>query len=79
MHYKMTRHKYRTSRKRRLKMIDFSCQIYLGSQASFNPVLARTLVQKVAKFSHISHKQLIDPSMRSLMAAFESIPQHGSI
>lgn len=60
-------------------MIDFNCQIYVGAQASFNPVLVRTQVQKVAKFSHISHKQLIDPSMRSLMAAFESIPKPLSV
>lgn len=60
-------------------MIEFNCQIYIGAHASFNPVLARTEVQKVAKFSHISHKQLIDPSMRSLLAAFESIPQPLSV
>ena len=60
-------------------MIDFSCQLYIGSHVSFNPVLARTEIKKVAKFSHISHKQLIEPSMRSLLAAFESLPQKLSL
>ncbi len=60
-------------------MIEFSCQMYIGAHASFNPVLARTSVKKVAKFNHITHKELIEPGMRQLLAAFESIPQPLSV
>jgi hypothetical protein len=56
-------------------MIDFSCQMYIGVNASFNPVLERTNIKKVAKFSHITHKDLTETSMRNLLAVFESIPQ----
>ncbi|MEO7617989.1 MAG: hypothetical protein ABIS59_04075 [Candidatus Saccharibacteria bacterium] len=56
-------------------MIDFSCQMYIGAHASFNPVLQRTNIKKVAKFSHISHKDLTETSMRNLLAVFESIPK----
>ncbi len=60
-------------------MVEFSCQMYIGTHASFNPVLARTGVKKVAKLNHITHKELIEPSMRQLLAAFESLPHQLSI
>ena len=59
-------------------MIDFNCQMYIGAHASFNPVLVRTEINKKAKLVAVSHKELIDPSIRRLLGAFESLPQHPS-
>ena len=58
--------------------LDFTCQMYIGIRASFNPVLERTTIKKVAKFNHITHKDLTEASMKNLLAIFESIPQRQS-
>lgn len=60
-------------------MNEFNCQLYISAQAKFNPVLARTSVQKVAKFATISYKELSEPALRGLLATFESIPTRLSI
>ncbi len=60
-------------------MITFNCQIYMNAHGSFNPVLARTEINKKAKLVPITHKELIDPGMRKLLGTFESLPQHLSI
>jgi hypothetical protein len=56
--------------------LSFDCQIYVARRGTMTlnlPIEAGP--KKVASLEPISHAELVEPSFRRLLAAFESVPR----
>ena len=54
----------------------FECHMYVPAGGAFNFILPpEPGPMKVARFEPLEHEELIDPSFRRLLAAFESVPE----
>jgi hypothetical protein len=53
----------------------FNCQLYVTARGNLSSMLpSETGPKRVITFSSVEYYQLIEPSFRSLLAAFESVP-----
>jgi hypothetical protein len=54
----------------------FDCQMYVTKKGTLSLSLpAESGPKKVARLEPVSHAELIEPSFRRLLAAFESVPR----